>query len=182
MPSANAGVKMPGRSPRQKGNRFEREIVEVLRSAGLDAYRIPLSGAQRGFKGDCVVRLQSKELRLEAKIRKHGFKFIYDSLGDNDLLCVRVDRDDPLVIMPLTTFTEVLSTKERTNPPASTPSDNRLQQPRQGPIQAINTFEVKSYWLDGRSWDVAMVNGDADEKVLGNPSPDVSRETKPDRS
>ena len=173
---------MPGRSPRQKGNRFEREIVEVLRSAGLDAYRIPLSGAQRGFKGDVVVRLQSRELRLEAKIRKHGFKFIYDSLGDNDCLCVRVDRYDPLVIMPLNTFTEVLSTKERTNPPASTSSDNRLE-PFEHALEsmrnALKEHNVKAHSMSVKAFDV---NGDVVEGVLGNPSSDVSRETKPDRS
>lgn len=170
---------MPGKAPRQKGNRFEREIVEVLRSAGLDAYRIPLSGAQRGFKGDVVVRLQSRELRLEAKIRKHGFKFIYDSLGDNDCLCVRVDRDEPLVIMPLSTFTQVLSAKEGTNPPASTPSDN-LYKPTSEASSRLWEALINSSKLAGEFVPVAGVgNGDAVKPVLGNHSSDVSRETTP---
>jgi Holliday junction resolvase len=41
---------------RQKGDRFERQIVDELRDAGFDAHRIPLSGACPGFVGDVEVR------------------------------------------------------------------------------------------------------------------------------
>ena len=173
---------MPGRSPRQKGDRLERFIVNELRAAGIDAYRVPLSGAMRGFKGDIHIKSSTRNLTMEAKSRKAGFKFIYDSLGDNDLLCVRVDRDDPLVIMPLSTFTEVLSTKERTNPPASTSSDNPLQQPIDDPVTVIKTFAAKPEWMVDLGYPIVFVNGDGDDGVLGDPSPDVSRETKPGRS
>lgn len=39
-----------------KGDRFERAVVEDLRSAGFDAHRVPLSGAAVGFIGDVEIR------------------------------------------------------------------------------------------------------------------------------
>ena len=100
---------MPGRASRNKGARFERLIVDLLRSYALDAYRIPLSGASRGFKSDVELRLGSQKLTLEAKSRKSGFTFLYRALGDNDALCVKVDRDDPLIVMPLRRFACLMS-------------------------------------------------------------------------
>lgn len=91
---------MPNRS-KQKGDRLEREIVELLRANGLDAYRIPLSGAQRGFKGDIEVRLRDSKLTLEAKSRANGFQLIYKALGSNDLLAIKQDRQEPLIVMRL---------------------------------------------------------------------------------
>ena len=42
---------------RDKGKRFEREVVNSLKEAGFyDAKRIPLSGLQEGFKGDIKLR------------------------------------------------------------------------------------------------------------------------------
>ena len=42
---------MPNKS-KQKGDRCERQIVKLLRSHGLNAYRVPLSGSCVGFKDD----------------------------------------------------------------------------------------------------------------------------------
>lgn len=115
---------MPGRAPRQKGNRFEREIVEELRAAGLDAHRIPLSGAQRGFKGDVQIRLTGRTLTLEAKVRASGFSFIYKAIDGNDALAVKVDRQEPLLILRLSDAAAILGVREGTKvePAQSTPT------------------------------------------------------------
>lgn len=44
-----------GKSPRRKGDRSERELVELLREMGYSARRIPQSGSAVDFKGDVLV-------------------------------------------------------------------------------------------------------------------------------
>lgn len=46
-----------GKSPRQKGDRLEREVVKVLTEAGIKAKRVPLSGSAKGYPGDIAVNL-----------------------------------------------------------------------------------------------------------------------------
>ena len=42
---------------RDKGKRFEREVVNTLKESGFyGAKRIPLSGLQEGFKGDVLIQ------------------------------------------------------------------------------------------------------------------------------
>ena len=42
---------------RDKGKRFEREVVNTLKESGFyEAKRIPLSGLQEGFKGDVIIK------------------------------------------------------------------------------------------------------------------------------
>ena len=103
---------MSGKAPRQKGNRFEREIVATLCAAGLDAFRIPLSGSMRGFKSDCVIRLADRELTIEAKSRAAGFSFIYQALEGSDLLAIKADRKQALAVIPLSELASLLSQLE----------------------------------------------------------------------
>ena len=103
---------MSGKAPRQKGNRFEREIVALLCGAGLDAFRIPLSGSMRGFKSDCVIRLADRELAIEAKSRARGFAFIYQALEGSGLLAIKADRKQALAVIPLTELAALLSQLE----------------------------------------------------------------------
>ena len=105
---------MPGKAPRQKGNRFECELVNELRAAGLDAHRIPLSGSMRGFKGDVQIRLGGRTLTLEAKSRASGFAFIYKAIQEADILAIKVDRNEPLVVMRLSDAAAILGAKEAT--------------------------------------------------------------------
>ena len=114
---------MPGKAPRQKGNRFERELVNDLKAAGLDAYRIPLSGSMRGFKQDVVIRLVNRDLTIEAKCRRNGFSFIYNAIKDADLLAIKVDRGEPLLVMRLSDAAAILGQSEahRAKTPAVEP-------------------------------------------------------------
>ncbi len=99
-----------GKSQRDKGARFEREIVNAAREQDLDAFRVPLSGAANGFKDDVVLRdCEGIEWRLEAKKRADGFKQIYQWLGEADALVIGADRRPALAVIPLTAFLDLLN-------------------------------------------------------------------------
>ena len=51
---------------RDKGKRFEREVVNTLKESGFyEAKRIPLSGLQEGFKGDAeLLKQYLKEIEI----------------------------------------------------------------------------------------------------------------------
>jgi Holliday junction resolvase len=106
-----------GRSPRQKGNRVERFLVNLLQERGFAAERIPLSGAAGGsFKGDVTVALLGVDRTAEVKARKHGFQQLYQWLDGNDLLIVKQDRAEPIVIIKLTLAVEIAAAAERNKP------------------------------------------------------------------
>lgn len=92
---------MGGKASRDKGNRFEREIVAALIGAGLDAYRVPLSGAQRGFNSDVVIRGTGGNITIEAKSRGNGFGLIYQAIAGNDMVAIKADRLEPLLVFRL---------------------------------------------------------------------------------
>ncbi|MEC9190168.1 MAG: hypothetical protein VYE48_00240 [Pseudomonadota bacterium] len=94
------------KSQRDKGNRFEREVVNYLKEKGFhDAKRIPLSGSQQGFKGDLIIQRteDSPSLLGECKCRASGFKLIYDSIEKDDanVLFIKHDRKETLVVMKI---------------------------------------------------------------------------------
>jgi hypothetical protein len=101
---------MPNRS-RQKGDRFERSIVDSLNGIRLDAQRVPLSGAAGGhFGGDLQFRWFEERAKGEAKVRKgaDGFKTIYQWLDGNDVLFTKADRKEPLVVLRLSDFLDLM--------------------------------------------------------------------------
>ena len=93
-----------GKSQRNKGYRGEYNLVRKLREAGLEAERVPLSGATDFKKGDIVV----EGLTGEVKLRKNGFKMLYDWLEGNDFLAVKADRKEYLVVISLELFIKLL--------------------------------------------------------------------------
>ena len=92
-----------GKSQRDKGNREERAIVKIIQSFGLECKRVPLSGSMTGFKGDIHAKfpLRSGDVIIESKVRANGFKQLYGWLEGNDMLIVRADREEHLIVMPL---------------------------------------------------------------------------------
>ena len=93
---------MSGQYSRNKGARVEREIVNYLKEKGLDAERIPLSGAMGGsFGGDIRLFDGDKEWRIECKSRANGFKEIYSFIEGHDAAIIKADRQDPLIVMRL---------------------------------------------------------------------------------
>jgi hypothetical protein len=98
---------MSGARHRRKGDRIEREIVEVHRAAGVHAERYPLSGASR-FRGsghDIDIYAFGREaapLVAECKARGNGGGFVQLErwLGEYDLLVLKRNYADPLVLLP----------------------------------------------------------------------------------
>jgi Holliday junction resolvase len=98
---------MSGAKHRSKGNRVEREIVERHRALHVRAERYPLSGASR-FRGSghdvdiYAFGIEQAPLVAEVKARKDGagFTTLEKWLGEYDLLFLRRNHGDPLVVMP----------------------------------------------------------------------------------
>jgi hypothetical protein len=102
-----------GRRCRDKGNRVEREIVRRLQDHGFAAERVPLSGAAGGrYVGDLSVPLLGIDRTIEVKVRSNGFRQLYDWLVERDLLIVRADRLQPLVVIPLRLAVEIAQAAE----------------------------------------------------------------------
>ena len=93
---------MSGRRSRDKGARLERAIVHALQAGGFAAERVPLSGTAGGrYSGDIVLPLMGRDLCLEVKARADGFRELYSWLDKRDVLIVKADHQEPLVIVRL---------------------------------------------------------------------------------
>ena len=100
---------MPGRKSRDKGLRFERELVNLFQQEGLAAERIPLSGSAGGsFCGDLTLPVMGRDRRFEAKKRARGFQLLYEYLGDHYGLIVAQDRATPLVVLRIDQFIQLI--------------------------------------------------------------------------
>lgn len=93
-----------GKFSRDKGYRGERYFVNKFKDAGLNAVRVPLSGATEFEKSDLFV----EGLKAEVKVRHDGFKELYKWLEGKDILCLKADRQDGLVVLPVDKFIELL--------------------------------------------------------------------------
>jgi Archaeal holliday junction resolvase (hjc) len=97
-----------GRSSRDKGNRAERAIAKFLQARGFAAERVPLSGAAGcSYLGDLTVPVLGVDRVVEVKCRADGFRELYRWLVDRDILIVRADRSEPLVVLPLKLAAEI---------------------------------------------------------------------------
>ena len=71
-----------------------------LNASGIAAVRVPLSGAVSGrFGGDIVLPLLSRELCIEVKARTEGNCELLCWLSERDLLIVKANRQEPLVVV-----------------------------------------------------------------------------------
>ncbi len=101
---------MSGRRSRSKGARTERSIVNALQASGIAAVRVPLSGAAAAgdrFAGDIVLPLLGRDLCVEVKARADGFRELYCWLDQRDVLIVKADRQEPLVVLRLSLAVEI---------------------------------------------------------------------------
>lgn len=109
---------MSGRRHKVKGSRVERELVHAHRALGVEARRMPLSGAAGGeFAGDLMLTITSPdpklgklELRCESKARSNGegFTTLERWLGKNHVLLLKRNRVDPMVVLPWSTWARLL--------------------------------------------------------------------------
>jgi Holliday junction resolvase len=98
---------MSGAKHRRKGDRCERELVALHKQIGVYCERYPLSGASR-FRGsghDLDVYARGRDeapLVAEVKARRNGggFTTIERWLADYDLLFLRRNHADPMVVLP----------------------------------------------------------------------------------
>jgi Archaeal holliday junction resolvase (hjc) len=99
---------MSGRRSRSEGARTERSIVNALQANGIAAVRAPLSRAVGGrFAGDVILPLLGRDLCVEVKARADGFRELYGWLAGRDVLVVKADRREPLVVIRLSLATEI---------------------------------------------------------------------------
>ena len=105
------------KSQRDKGARVEREFVHRHTDIGIEAERVPLSGAVKGKRaGDghdidiYAFGPDAAPLCCEVKARKNGagFKVLEDWLGDNDGLFLKRNNADPLVVLPWRVWEKLL--------------------------------------------------------------------------
>ncbi len=89
-----------GKAPRRKGNRVEREVLALLKEAGLEARRVPLSGSAPGYPGDLEVVVPGLgRVVVEVKARKRVALEAW--LEGRGLLVLKPDRRPPLAVLPL---------------------------------------------------------------------------------
>jgi len=101
---------------KRKGSRIEYEIRDRHIAAGIEAKRVPYSGAvgtlfpkeYPHLKGD--VRILNGEFIAEVKARANGtgFKTIERWLGENDMLFLRRDRQSPIVVLPWKVYVRLM--------------------------------------------------------------------------
>ncbi len=101
---------MSGRWSRDKGARSERAMVRLLLGHGLPARKVSAM-YKRGE--DLRVVVGDVERLVEVKCRATGFAQLYGWMNGRDLLIIKADRREPLVVLPLALAAEIA--KARTN-------------------------------------------------------------------
>jgi hypothetical protein len=117
---AAEGRKQGGRSSRRKGNRIELELVARHRALGIKAERYPLSGATR-FRGSShdidlyIFGSEAAPAVAEVKGRKNGAGFIQLErwLGEYDLLVLRRNHADPMIVLQWHVWEQLLKRVQR---------------------------------------------------------------------
>ena len=103
-----------GRMSRNKGRRIENELVHKHKDMGVDCERVPLSGSAGGrFAGDLVIEHDGALYRAEVKARAtgNGFKTLEGWIGDHDMLFLRRDRAEPMVVLTWRTYAKLMEVK-----------------------------------------------------------------------
>jgi hypothetical protein len=99
-----------GKFSKDKGARSERFFVNKLKGAGIDAKRVPLSGAMANYPHDINLAWPGGGDRaFEAKHRADGFKEIYKWLKPADGLFIRADRQEGLAVLRMADFCDLLN-------------------------------------------------------------------------
>lgn len=95
-----------------RGYNHEISIRDKHTEQGIGCERVPLSGSMGGkYTGDlCVPSIEHKEFILECKARKNGsgFKTIEGWMEDADILFMRRNNQEDLVVMPLSIYFKLM--------------------------------------------------------------------------
>jgi len=90
-----------GKAQRDKGAREERKIAALLGATKISAMHKP--GPDLEMPDGRTV---------EVKVRASSFKMIYKWLEPVDILVIRADREEPLIVITLSNFMELSGTLE----------------------------------------------------------------------
>ena len=104
---------MPNKN-KAKGTRVEREIRDQFRDAGWHAERVWGSGSAKAvheaLADDLKVMKAGAYLSIEVKARRNGagWRVLEGWLGSADALVLKQARREPLVLLPLARFLELM--------------------------------------------------------------------------
>jgi hypothetical protein len=109
-----------GRAPRARGNRRERELVNLHRAVGVHAERYPASGATR-FRNSShdldlyIFGRDEAPLLAECKARRSGGGFVQLEkwLANFDVLLLRRNNAFPMVVVPWRVWLRLLERVRR---------------------------------------------------------------------
>ena len=94
--------------------------MRALQNAGFASERIPCSGSAGGsFRGDVTVPLMGRDACVEVKCRAAGYGTLYRHLEQRDLLILKSDRKEFLVVLRLRDAIEIARAAERNKEPTS---------------------------------------------------------------
>jgi hypothetical protein len=95
---------MSGRRSRDKGARTERAIVRALQGQGIAATKISRAWSPGA---DLRVPVLGVDRAVEVKCRSVGFSQLYDWLNQRDVLIVKADYKEPLVVLRMSLAAEI---------------------------------------------------------------------------
>lgn len=102
---------MPNKN-KMRGDNLEREVVNLMREKGFRCERTLERGARSDGSAtwdiDLYRDVDGAAMIGECKRKKSGFKFIYNSLADNDFLVIKQDRCNRLYVLPERMFLELI--------------------------------------------------------------------------
>lgn len=90
----------------RKGARVEREIRDIFQSAGFKVVR------SAGSKSETDLYISNNVISLGLQVKARKSLQVYAWLGSADGLILKADRKEPLIVLPLKTFLEVLGWKQ----------------------------------------------------------------------
>jgi len=99
------GEAMSGKKSRNKGYRYENELVHKFQDAGVVCNRVPLSGMCVGYKDDLNVM---DKYPIEVKRRKSINNMFYEVLSKCKYGITRADNKGDIVFMTLDTFIDMI--------------------------------------------------------------------------
>ena len=98
-----------GNKSRRKGGRIERELANLFLDAGFACEKVSYA-YKPGH--DLSLPLIGRDHNVEVKCRANGFAQLYGWLEKADMLLLRADRSEPLIVMPMKLAIEVFTVAE----------------------------------------------------------------------
>lgn len=98
-----------GKFSKMKGTRVERLVVNKLKEGGVNATRVPLSGAMASNPDDIILDWLGDKAQGEVKARADGFKEVYKWIAPVRVLFLKANRKEVLAVLRISDFIELLT-------------------------------------------------------------------------